>query len=149
MELKLVTSVLFVCVENAAASIMAESILRSMAGRRFRAYSAGIHPAAEINAPVLEFLHGRRLPTEGLRPKRLAECPRVEFVITLCPRAEAALPESWPGDPVIAHWGIDEEDLWDVFWVLQRRIKIFTSLPHGTLPRRSIERRVKAMPAWQ
>jgi hypothetical protein len=98
---------------------------------------------------VLEFLHGRRLPTEELRPKSLAQCPRVDFVITVCPRAEHALPEDWLGDPVIAHWGIDERDIWDVFWVLQRRIKIFTSLPHGSMPRRSIERRVQAMPAWQ
>ena len=128
---------------------MAESILRSMAGRRFKAYSAGIQPVAEVSAQVMDFLHGRRLPTDGLRPKSLAECPRVDFVITLCPQAEAALPDNWLGDPVIAHWGIDEEDIWDVFWVLQRRIKIFTSLPHGTLPRRSIERRVQAVPAWQ
>ena len=128
---------------------MAESILRSMSGRRFKAYSAGIRPAAEVSAPVLEFLQGRRLPTEALHPKGLAESPRVDFVITLCPRAEAAVPEDWPGHPVIAHWRIDEEDIWDVFWVLQRRIKIFTSLPHGTMPRRTIERRVQAMPAWQ
>ena len=149
MELNPATSVLFVCVDNAASSIMAESILRSMAGRRFKAYSAGIRPTREVSAAVLEFLQGRRLPSDALRPKALAEAPRVDFVITVCPRAEAALPEDWPGDPVIAHWRVDEQDLWDVFWVLQRRIKIFTSLPLGSMPRRSIERRVQAMPAWQ
>jgi arsenate reductase (thioredoxin) len=99
VEFQQATSVLFVCVENAAVSIMAESILRSMSGRRFRAFSAGIRPAAEVSPQVLEFLQGRRLPTEELRPKSLAQCPRVDFVITVCPRAEASLPEDWPGDP--------------------------------------------------
>src|SRR5688572_14696398 len=83
-------------------------------------------------------LDGRRLPTDELRPKSLAECPRVDFVITVCPRAEVSLPEDWPGDPVIAHWSVDEQDMWDMFWVLMRRIKIFTSLPHGSMPRRSL-----------
>lgn len=151
MQPKPATSVLFVCADNAGVSIVAESILRSLAGTRFKAFSAGIAPAPAVSASILDFLHGRRLPAEGLRPKsfRSFKSSRVDFVITLCPAAEQLLPEDWVGDPVIAHWGIEEEDIWDAFWVLQRRIKIFTSLPHGSVPRHSIERRVQAMPAWQ
>jgi protein-tyrosine-phosphatase len=151
VELKPATSVLFVCADNAGVSIVAESILRSLAGIRFKPFSAGIAPAPAISVSVFDFLRTRRLPTEGLRPKSLRtfQAARVDFVITLSPTAELALPEDWLGDPVIAHWGIEEEELWDAFWVLQRRIKIFTSLPHGSMPRRSIERRVQAMPAWQ
>jgi hypothetical protein len=36
-----------------------------------------------------------------------------------------------------------------MFWMLQRRIKIFASLPHTRLPRRSIENRVHAIATWQ
>ena len=62
------TSVLFLCDDNAAVSVMAESILRSM-GPRFASYSAGIQPAAEVDAGVIEFLRERHLPTAGLRAK--------------------------------------------------------------------------------
>ena len=44
------TNVLFVCGDNAAASIMAESVLRSAGGARFHAYSVGIRPAAPEHA---------------------------------------------------------------------------------------------------
>lgn len=151
MEPKPATSVLFVCADNAGVSLIAESILRSLAGIRFRPFSAGIAPAPAFSPSVLDFLRMRRLPTDALRPKSLRtfQASRLDFVITLCPPAEQLLPEDWVGDPVIAHWGIEEEDIRDAFWVLQRRIKILTSLPHGSLPRHTIERRVRAMPAWQ
>jgi hypothetical protein len=54
----------------------------------------------------------------------------------------------WHGEPVLAHWSV-EDDLSDLFWMLQRRIKIFASLPHTRLPRRSIENRVHAIATWQ
>ena len=151
VEPKPATSVLFVCADNAGVSIVAESILRSLAGSRFKPFSAGIAPAPAIGLSVLDFLRTRLLPTDALRPKSLRtfQASRLDFVITLCPAAEQLLPEDWIGDPVVAHWGIEEKDLWDAFWVLQRRIKIFTSLPHGSAPRHTIERRVQAMPAWQ
>jgi protein-tyrosine-phosphatase len=151
VEPKTATSVLFVCADNAGVSIVAESILRSLAGIRFKPFSAGIAPAPAVGRKVLDFLTTRRLPTDSLRPKSLSafQASRLDFVITLCPAAEQSLPEDWLGDPVVAHWGIEDEDLWDAFWVLQRRIKIFTSLPHGSAPRHSIGRRVQAMPVWQ
>lgn len=148
-----VTSVLFVCDDNAAASIMAEAILRTVGGRRFRAYSAGLAPVQKLAPDVLEFLAARHLPVAGLSPKSWTHFvapfgPRLDFAITVSERAAQQPAPDWHGEPVLAHWSV-EDDLSDMFWMLQRRIKIFASLPHARLPRRSIETRVHAIATWQ
>ena len=160
------TNVLFVCGDNAALSILAESILRSVSAGKFQPYSAGAEPAAALHPAVLEFLRARGLPMVGLRPKSWLELanhagPRLDFVITLCEAAEGAAMPRWHGEPVLAHWNLDDEmarlqdpskaddAICDAFWVLHRRIKIFASLPHGRAPRRQIQHRVEAIATWQ
>src|SRR5262245_58719546 len=154
------TSVLFVCDDDAVVSVMAESILRSM-GHRFLSYSAGIRPAAVVAPAVVEFLRERRMPTSGLRAKGVHEflldsAPRLDFIITLSDLADEAAPERWGGDPVLAHWNVAEsgeplnsDTIRDAFWALQRRIKIFASLPLAGAPRRAIQHRVEAIATWQ
>src|SRR5260370_42577615 len=66
-----VLNVLFVCDENCALSLMAESILASVGAPRFRAYSAGIACKGAANADVLDFLAGHHLPVANLRAKPL------------------------------------------------------------------------------
>jgi arsenate reductase len=144
---------LFVCDDNAAASVMAEAILRAAGGQRFRAFSAGYTPVPQLAPELLEFLAARRLPLTGLYPKSWAQFaapsgPRLDFVITVSERAARQPAPEWPGEPVLAHWSVDD-DLSDMFWMLQRRIKIFASLPHARLPRRSIADRVHALATWQ
>jgi protein-tyrosine-phosphatase len=144
-------NVLFVCDETCALSLMAESILASVGAPRFRAYSAGIACNAAANPDVLDFLAGHHLPVANLHAKPLEDfrsdnAPRMDFIITLCDRAAHALAE-WPGEPFIANWNIrvegdqSEESHRDRFWTLMRRIKIFTSLPHGEINRRRLQRR--------
>lgn len=155
-------NVLFLSDRNAAYSILAEAILRVEGNGRFRAYSAGVAPAAAVNPDVANFLAARHLPIDGLRPKALAalEAQHVfQFVITLS-GATAAYAErrAWKGEPLIADWALDAEgedpqadaSRWairDVFWTLSRRIRIFTSLPHRKATRRSIENRLFALQA--
>lgn len=132
---------------------MAEAILRVVGGRRFRAYSAGFTAAPRIAPEVLEFLASRHLPIAGLDPKPWSEFvapfgPPLDFVITLSAGAAEKPAPEWKGEPVLAHWSVDE-GLSDMFWMLQRRIKIFASLPHTRLPRRSIQNRVQAIATWQ
>jgi arsenate reductase len=144
-------NVLFVSDENCTPSLMAESILASVGAPRFRAYSAGIACEGSANADVLDFLAGHRLPVANLRAKPLEEfrsptAPRMDFIITLCDAAAHELAD-WPGEPFVAHWNIrtdgaaGDESHRDQFWTLMRRIKIFTSLPHGGLNKRALERR--------
>ena len=130
---------------------MAESILTSVGAPRFRAYSAGVACNGTADADVLEFLAGHSLPVGGLCAKPLDEfrrdtAPRMDFIITLCDKAAQSLAE-WPGEPFIAHWNIRadgrdaDESHRDQFWTLMRRIKIFTSLPHGEINKRALQRR--------
>ena len=146
-------NVLFVCEDNSALSIMAEAILSCVAPARFGAYSAGCFPTAAVNADVVDFLARHHMPvtrlhTKSLQHFRAAGAPRMDIIITLCETAADEDYSAWPGAPFIAHWNIEEgvtgdaqEALRDNFWTLQRRIKIFASLPQGKLNRRVLERR--------
>jgi protein-tyrosine-phosphatase len=145
-------NVLFVCEDNSALSIMAEAILSSVAPVRFGAYSAGCFPVAVVHPDVVEFLATHHMPVARLRTKslqtfRAAQAPRMHFIITLCDAAADADYSGWPGSPFVAHWNVldayatseADEALRDNFWTLQRRIKIFASLPHSKLSRRVLE----------
>jgi len=142
-------NVLFVCEDNAALSIMAEAILSSLAPARFGAYSAGCFPAAVVHPDVVEFLGTHHMPVGRLRTKslqtfRAPNAPRMDFIITLCDAAADENYSGWPGTPFVAHWNVldayatteADEALRDNFWTLQRRIKIFASLPQSKLMRR-------------
>ena len=147
-------NVLFVCEDNCALSLMAESLLASLGNGRFRAYSAGCTPRRAASAEVIEFLAQHHMRTTGLEPKtldpfRLRGAPRMDFIITLCDAAAAENYAGWPGAPFVAHWNVLEDDddaaseaaHRQAFWTLWRRIKIFAALPQGTLNRRVLERR--------
>jgi len=157
-------NVLFLDTGNTTESLIAESVLRACGHGRFRAWSAGCLSSGSASAGVLAFLRERELPLDGLRSKGLHELTRPEgpsfaFVITLSELAAAAVRERrFSGDPVIAHWHLDtdedgsEPSVWairDSFWVLSRRIKIFTSLPHGKTTRLALEKRLHALENWQ
>jgi arsenate reductase len=158
---KAMTSVLFLCDDNAVESIMAESILRSVGGSRFACHSAGVHPVPIVHPLVLDFLRERRLPISGLRPKAMREflapaASRLDFVITLSEAAADEAAARFGAGPVVAHWNVDESEgavgevaVRDLFWTLQRRIRIFASLPLASAPRRSIQHRVDAIATWQ
>lgn len=146
-------NVLFVCEDNSALSIMAEAILSCVAPARFGAYSAGCFPAAAVDPGVIDFLATHHMPVARLHTKslqlfRAASAPRMDLIITLCEAAADEDFSGWPGAPFIAHWNVLDdatgdaaEALRDNFWTLQRRIKIFASLPQGKLNRRLLERR--------
>lgn len=148
-------NVLFVCEDNCALSLMAESILAAVGRGRFVAYSAGSAPGRSADPYVLDFLARRGMPAGGLQPKGLerfrnARAPRMDFIVTLCEMAATTSFDGFPGDPVIAHWNVQNDESSDgveaarrdCFWTLLRRINIFTSLSHGKLSRRVIQERM-------
>ena len=146
-------NVLFLCTGNSARSIMAESILNHTAKDRFRGFSAGSFPSGKVNPLVLDFLEQQRIPTDGARSKNWDEFAapnnetELDFVITVCDNAAGEVCPVWPGQPITAHWGVDDpaqfmEDaekarkvVHDVFHVLNGRIQLFVNLPASSLDR--------------
>ncbi|MEW6639834.1 MAG: arsenate reductase ArsC [Pseudomonadota bacterium] len=141
-----VFNVLFLCTGNSARSILAESILRRDGRGRFRSFSAGSTPKDRVNPVALKVLASLDYPTDGLRAKSwLAfaepDAPVMDFVFTVCDNAAGEACPIWPGQPMTAHWGIEdpaavigtdlekEAAFVTAFRYLKNRITIFASLP--------------------
>lgn len=152
-------SVLFLCTGNSARSILAEAYLNAAAKGRFTAYSAGSRPAGAVNPLALELLRKNRLSTDGLRSKSWEEfagpgAPKLDFVFTVCDQAAGEVCPVWPGQPMSAHWGIndpaaakgDEEAKRKAFFraynELTTRISLFLNLPIDKLDRLALQRKL-------
>ncbi len=153
-------NVLFLCTGNSARSIMAECALARWGADRFRAYSAGSHPKGIVHPLTIETLRRLDYDTSGLRSKSWDEfsgpgAPRLDFVFTVCDRASAEVCPVWPGQPLTAHWGVEDPVAFEgteaqrlaffrrVYGYLENRIKIFVSLPIASLDRLALRERLE------
>jgi len=153
-------NVLFLCTGNSARSILAESILRKDGRQHFRAFSAGSQPKGAVNPFAIRVLRSLDYPTENLRSKSWEEfaapdAPVMDFVFTVCDNAAGESCPIWPGQPMTAHWGIEdpaEAEGTDVekeaafvaaFRYLRNRIAAFTSLPMESIDRLSLGTRLR------
>jgi protein-tyrosine-phosphatase len=142
-----VFNVLFLCDTNSARSIMAEAILNRWGSQRFRAFSAGIECASEVDPIALELLKAGQVSTEGLGSKHWREftssaAPRMDFVISLCDMPVAKLKGVFPGDPIVAHWTITDPASGSenptrrktafrhAFQEIETRVRLFTLVRH-------------------
>lgn len=154
-----VRNVLFLCTGNSARSILAEAYLNAQGRGHFAAHSAGSHPAGKVNPLALELLRKHSLDTAGLRSKSWDEfarpdAPRMDFVFTVCDNAAGEVCPVWPGQPVTAHWGIEdpaavqgtEEEKRKAFLAafrqLAARVHLLLSLPMEKLHRLSLQQKV-------
>ena len=143
-------NVLFLCTGNSARSIFAEAILNRRGAPQFRAFSAGSFPKGTIHPNAIRQLVAAGLSTDGLRSKSWDEfakpgAPQMDFVFTVCDNAANEVCPIWPGHPATGHWSIPDptavtgsrEDIErtfrQVFFMLERRIALFQSLPYGSL----------------
>jgi arsenate reductase (thioredoxin) len=153
-------NVLFLCTGNSARSILAESILRKDGHRHFRAFSAGSQPKGAVNPFAIKVLRSLEYPTDDVRSKSWEEfartdAPVMDFVFTVCDNAAGETCPVWPGQPMTAHWGIEDPaevegtDLQKeaafvaAFRYLKNRIAIFTSLPLGSIDKLSLGTRLR------
>jgi protein-tyrosine-phosphatase len=159
-------NVLFLCTGNSARSVIAEATLNKLGQGRFRAYSAGSQPKGTVNPNTIELLRGLGYDTSDFRSKSWAEftqpgAPQFDFVFTVCDNAAAETCPVWPGQPMMAHWGIPDPAeaqgsraeiavaFKDAYRMLERRIGIFVALPLRSLDRLGLKNRLKEIGQMQ
>lgn len=152
-------NVLFLCTGNSARSILAEVLINRWGGGRFKGYSAGSFPKGQVHPMTLKLLEKLGLPTAGLRSKSWDEfaepgAPRLDFVFTVCDSAADEVCPVWPGQPMTAHWGVEDPAGVEgseekklaafnkAFRELENRIKIFGSLSISALDRTKLKEHV-------
>ncbi|WP_027798316.1 arsenate reductase ArsC [Paraburkholderia dilworthii] len=146
--------VLFLCRENSARSIMAEALLRELAGHRFEAFSAGPEPALRVHPFAVAQLRPGVSDLGVLCPKSWLEftgewAPRMDLVIALDESVAASHTPVFPGDPELAAWHLADplaDDVCDperirlfekVFWQIVRQLSAFIEAPQDALPART------------
>ena len=124
-----VYNALFRCIGDAARSILASSF-----------------PKGIVNPLALKVLESFGYPAGNMRSKSWQEfavpgAPVMDFVFTVCDQAAGEVCPVWPGQPMTAHWGIEdpaaiegpemqrEAAFVKAFRYLKNRIALFTSLP--------------------
>ena len=155
-------NVLFLCTGNSARSILAESLLNHWGEGKFRAFSAGSFPKGQVHPSALDLLHRMNLPAEGLRSKSWDEfaapgAPPIDFIFTVCDNAAGEVCPVWPGKPMTAHWGIADPAAVEgteseqafafrkALKELETRIKLFASLPIGSLDGMTLQAKLRAI----
>ena len=150
-----VFNVLFLCTHNSARSILAEALLNHLGQGRFRAYSAGSEGGPGPRPLALKVLADTGIPTEGLRSKTWDEfaapgAPVMDMVITVCDQAAGEPCPVWPGQPMTAHWGIEDPSLVEgteiererafvtAMRFLRNRIGVMLALPVASLDRMAL-----------
>src|SRR5512134_1494953 len=124
-------NVLFLCTGNSARSLLAEAVLNNLGQGRFRAHSAGSHPAGRVNPYALD------------------------FVFTVCDSAAGEVCPVWPGQPITAHWGVEDpaavegsdeakrRAFLNAFQILGNRVRIFASLRLESLDRLALDSKLR------
>ncbi len=153
-------NVLFLCTGNSARSILAESILRKDGASRFQAFSAGSTPKGAVHPLALHALQTMDYPTAGMRSKSwlefaAADAPVMDFVFTVCDNAAGEACPIWPGQPMTAHWGIEDPAAVEgselekqaafitAFRYLKNRIDTFVNLPLRSIDKLSLGTRLR------
>jgi arsenate reductase len=125
--------VLFVCVGNAARSQLAEAWLRSLAGDRFEALSAGTYPVG-VSPHTVRTLSEVGIDISGAQSKGLEDVPGpFEYVVTTCAEARADCP-NLQGTRGTVHWHIpdpvgpaygsrNEEEIREIFRRARERVR--------------------------
>ncbi len=153
-------NVLFLCTGNSARSVMAESILNQIGGGRFKAFSAGSHPAGKVNPYTIELLKLKDHSVDGLASKswsvfEKADAPRMDMIITVCDNAAGEICPIWPGRPMTAHWGFEDPAAFEgshdaktakfnrIYIEIMARVRLLVNLPCDRLDRPALQSRLR------
>jgi protein-tyrosine-phosphatase len=84
--------IVFICVENARRSQMAQGFAEAFGQGKIEVYSAGSRPSKEIDPLVIEVMKEKGIDLGTKRPKNLDELPRVEMDYLVTMGCEEACP---------------------------------------------------------
>jgi protein-tyrosine-phosphatase len=94
--------IVFVCVENANRSQMAEAFARIHGGDQVEAFSAGSHPSGRVNPKAVEAMREVGYDLTAHRSKSLQDLAGIEFDVAVtmgcgdeCPFIRAKRREDW------------------------------------------------------
>jgi arsenate reductase len=134
---------------------MARKVER-LAPNRFVVASAGSDPGDSVHPMAMSVLAKRGIVWNGY-PKSVSEVSNQtwDLIITVCDRAKETCP-TVPGQPVYAHWGMDdpaevegedaqERAFGDTLTYVSRRIDLLLSLPVESIERAALRLRVQAI----
>ncbi|PTY01877.1 protein-tyrosine-phosphatase [Verrucomicrobia bacterium LW23] len=144
--------ILFLCKGNSARSIIAEHLIRRIAPHDFESHSAGSEPKPRPHPLALKVLSEKYgADVSNARSKSWEEYrnTKFDFIITLCDKELEPCPD-WPGKPILASWSMpdpaavegtpdrQERAFWQIAEQINRRLKMFTSLPAEKLEALSV-----------
>ena len=149
-------NILFLCSANSARSLMAEAIMQREGAGKFTAFSAGSQPAGTPNPNAMSLLEREDFASGQFRSKSWDEfasdtAPQMDFVVTLCDQAAGETCPVWPGQPMLAHWGIQDPAKFEgnaaqtavifakAYAQIRNRITAFTNLPIESLDHLSLK----------
>lgn len=117
---------LFVCTHNSARSQMAEGLLRSLAGERFEAFSAGTE-ATRVRPEAVSVMAEIGIDVSGQESKTLDRYLGEPFdhVVTVCDEANEACPY-FPGARSRLHWSLPDPSAAD--GTEEERLAVFRSV---------------------
>ncbi len=151
-------NVLFLCTGNSARSILGEAVMNKLGAGRFKAWSAGSQPKGDIHPMALSVLNGMGYDTIGMYSKSWSEfsqpgSPEFDFIFTVCDSAAGETCPVWIGQPMTAHWGIEDpaavegEGQRDAFLqalrYLTNRISLFLTLPVASIDQMAMKQKLK------
>ena len=153
-------NVLFLCSGNSARSIMSEAILNDLGKGKFKAFCAGTTAKGEVNPHTVKVLAAAGHDVSNLRSKSWDEFAsaggeKLDFVITVCDDAAGETCPVWPGEPMLAHWGIpdpvkatgSEAEIAvafdEAYGMLKRRIDLLLAIPIEKLDKLVVTARLK------
>jgi arsenate reductase len=94
--------ILFVCVENASRSQMAQGFAEAFGKGKVEVYSAGSRPSSHVNPLAIEVMKEKNIDLSCRRPKGLNDLPPVEmdYLVTMgceetCPAVPARKIIEW------------------------------------------------------
>ena len=155
-------NVLFLCTHNSARSLMAQAILEKIGRGKFNSYSAGSEPARSPMPEVIQKLVTLGHDVSGLHCKSWnrfmgPDAPQMDFVITLCDTMQGQDCPEVGDNPITAAWPLPDPAKFkgtpteratminELYGMIRRRLEIFVNLPHASLDRIALKRRLDEM----